>query len=251
MSKVEWIPPDSLLTIEREMGDHRWSGQCHQSQQIHVSSAFSLLRVFCQQFMSQKNVFMTRYLHKQVKNIASINTSWYLQCIHFCIGPAQKPQRKVRASYFYCQHILYCPSRCQAGKWEEAKMLWNSIFADLFCSGVDFAVIARVWCHSGGNSEKQRKNPDLSPFYFVSKMNVAATQSPVMAHKSGQFWWNYKTTRRNFGDSVRIYDSPPPRKCYPVAEFSWTDAELGLSSISDKYHPRQQTANVASLSPPR
>ena len=79
-----------------------------------------------------KNVFTTSYLHKQVKNIASINTSWYLQCIHFHIGP-QKPQRKVTASYFYCQHISSCPSRCQAVKWEEAKMLWNSIFADLYC----------------------------------------------------------------------------------------------------------------------
>ena len=149
------------------MGDHRWSGHCHQSQQIHVSSAFSLLRVFCQQFMSQKNVFMTRYLHKQVKNIASINTSWYLQCIHFCIGPAQKPQRKVRASYFYCQHILYCPSRCQAGKWEEAKMLWNSIFADLFCSGVDFAVIARVWCHSQEEIQKSSEKILIYPHFIL------------------------------------------------------------------------------------
>ena len=31
---------------------------------------------------------------------------------------------------------------------------------------------------------------------------------PVMAHKSGQFWWNYKTTDRNFV-TVQIYDNSP------------------------------------------
>ena len=143
-------------------------------------------------------------------------------------------------------------------------MLWNSIFADLYCSAVNFAVIACktekvaappgfLWwplCHTcvmSFPSEKFReKCSDLSPSYCVKKwMLQHSTRLAVMAHKSGQFWWNYKTTRRNFGDSVRIYDSsPPPRKCYPVAEFL-----LRTQGIGGKYHQRQrQSANVASLS---
>ena len=71
------------------------------------SSSVSEYLFYHRQFMTRKNVFMTRYLHKQVKNIASINTSWYLQCIHFCIG-TQKPQRKVTAPllFFLSAHFI-------------------------------------------------------------------------------------------------------------------------------------------------
>ena len=54
----------------------------------------------------KKRFYDKRYLHKQVKNIASINTSWYLQCIHFCIG-TQKPQRKVTASLIFLVSTFY------------------------------------------------------------------------------------------------------------------------------------------------
>ena len=49
---------------------------------------------------------MTKYLHKQVKNIASINTWCYLHCIHSCIG-TQKPQRKVTASLIFLVSTFY------------------------------------------------------------------------------------------------------------------------------------------------
>ena len=99
--------------------------------------------------------------------------------------------------YFYCQHILSCPSRCHAGKWEEAKMLWNSIFADLcclllrsqFCSDrlqnrilASFSPgLTRVMSLLRKFREAERKKADLSPFYFVSKMNVTATRVDVSA----------------------------------------------------------------------
>ena len=104
----------------------------------------------------------------------------------FLYRHTEATKKSYSLSYFSCQHILSCPSRCQAGKRGEAKMLWNSIFADLYCSKVNFAVIAcktekasswlpplghsvtHVWCHSEEiQRSRERKHSDLSPFYCV------------------------------------------------------------------------------------
>ena len=188
---------------------------------------------------------MTKYLHKQVKNIASINTPWYLQCIHSCIG-TQKPQRKVTASLIFLVSTFY-PVHQGVRREDGEKLKCCEILSlriciaprSQFCSyrlckteKKAQLLLASSWlawwplCHtrvmSFRSKEIQRKMLWFIPILLCQKMNVAAvTRLAVMAHKSGQFWWNYKTTRRNFGDSVRIYDSsPPPRKCYPVAEFA-------------------------------
>ena len=227
------------------------------------SSSVSEYLFYHRQFMTRKNVFMTRYLHKQVKNIASINTSWYLQCIHFCIG-AQKPQRKVTASLIFVVSTFYpvhqgvrrengeklkcceilslriCMAPQSILQWSPAKQKKSQ----LLLASSDGHSVTHVWCHS--RARNSEKNALIYPHLIVSKNECCSTApGSVMAHKAGQFWWNYKTTRRNFGDSVRIYDSsPPPRKCYPLAEFL-----LRTQGIGGKYpHRQRQAANVASLS---
>ena len=198
------------------------------------------------------------YLHKQVKNIASINTSWYLQCIHFCIG-TQKPQRKVTASLIFLVSTFY-PVHQGVRRENGEKLKCCEILSLRICiapksilqwslakqkkPAPGFLLLATL-SHTcvmsfRGNSEKQRKKTLwFIPILLCQKWMLQQPGS-VMAHKSGQFWWNYKTTRRNVGDNVRIYDSPPPRKCYPVAEL----ANIILSLRSSQ----TETANVASLS---
>ena len=109
-----------------------------------------------------------------------------------------------------------------------------------FCSDLSQNT-TRSWLQLGSSSsdvirvEIQRsveKNLDLSSFYCVKKWMLLQPGS-VMAHKSGQFWWNYKTTRREILVTVSEFMTVLPLQMLPnarVAELSRTELR-----ISDKY----------------
>ena len=153
--------------------------------------------------------------------------------------PVHQGVRRENGEKLKCCEILslrICMAPQSILQWSPAKQKKSQLLLDTLSHMCD--VIPER-----GNSEK---NALIYPHRIVSKNECCSTApGSVMAHKAGQFWWNYKTTRRNFGDSVRIYDSsPPPRKCYPLAEFL-----LRTQGIGGKYpHRQRQAANVASLS---
>ena len=147
--------------------------------------------------------------------------------------PVHQGVRRENGEKLKCCEILslrICMAPQSILQWSPAKQKKSQ----LLLASSDGHSVTHVWCHSGARKFRE-KCSDLSPSYCVKKwMLQHSTRLAVMAHNSGQFWWNYKTTRRNFGDSVRIYDSsPPPRKCYPVAEFL-----LRTQGIGGKYPPR-------------
>ena len=98
--------------------------------------------------------------------------------------------------------------------------------------------------------EIQRSREEKSwfiPILFCVKNECCSNPaSSVMPHKSGQFWWNYKTTRRNFGDSQNLWQSSPSQMLPSCRILSWTEYRRQIS-FRTWAHPRQ-TANVASLS---
>ena len=198
MSKVEWIPSDSPLTIER---DRAWvlSIRSHMVRTSPSISANLCLQLACQSpcilltIHDSQNFYEDIYLHKQVKYCISFNKyinkyfmifSMYpflyrlaeatkkLQPLIFIVstfypvrqGVSWENREKLKCCEILSLRICIAPKSIL--QWSLAKH--NKVLAS--------AWLFLEWCHSGGNSEKCRKKSRFILILLCQKMNVASTR---------------------------------------------------------------------------